>query len=348
VLWPREARLTPADVYWGMTLAAAELLRVGVTTTCELYFHEDALIDAVVDAGSRCLAGPAVLQAGPLASTTFEARLDAVADVHRRRHGEAGRIEVSVAPHAPYTVPVDVLRDTAELARSLGALLQIHVAETSAEVDEYRRAQGCSPIAGLAAGGVLGGRVLAAHSIWLDDVDIGIYAEHGVAVAHCPQSNAKLASGVARLTDLLDAGVRVGLGTDGPASNNDLDPWEEMRAAAMFARIARADAGVIPAPIALDLATRSAAAAVDRPDLGSLAPGCKADVVLVDIDDPVFTPLIEPTQIVEHLVWSASGRLVSDVWVAGARVVKAGDCLTVDVAGARRQVTERARALAAG
>ena len=144
-----------------------------------------------------------------------------------------------------------------------------------------------------------------------------------MAVAHCPQSNAKLASGVAPLAELLGEGIRVGLGTDGPASNNDLDLWEEMRFAALLARIHDRDAGALPAAAALDLATRGAGRALGRPDLGVLAPGSAADMVPVDLDDPAFVPLHEDAQLVEHLVWSGSSRLVTDVWVAGRQVVAA-------------------------
>jgi 5-methylthioadenosine/S-adenosylhomocysteine deaminase len=163
-----------------------------------------------------------------------------------------------------------------------------------------------------------------------------------VAVAHCPQSNAKLASGVAPLVPLLSRGVRVGLGTDGPASNNDLDLWEELRLAAMLARIRERDAAALPAATALDLATRGAGLALGRADLGVLVPGGRADMMAVRLDDPAFVPLLEDAQMIEHLVWSASSRLVTDVWVAGVPVVASGRCLTVDVERARHEVETRA------
>jgi 5-methylthioadenosine/S-adenosylhomocysteine deaminase len=197
----------------------------------------------------------------------------------------------------------------------------------------------------LARAGVLDGRVLAAHSVWLSDADISLYREFDVAVAHCPQSNAKLASGVAPLVALLAAGVRVGLATDGPASNNDLDLWEEVRLAAMLARIRERDPTALPAAAALELATRGAGRALGRPDLGVLEPGARADMVAVRLDDPVFVPLVEDARLIEHLVWSASSRLVSDVWVAGRPVVASGRCLTVDVERARHEVEARARRL---
>jgi 5-methylthioadenosine/S-adenosylhomocysteine deaminase len=347
VLWPREACLTDEDVFWGMTLAAAELLCFGVTTSCEAYFFEDALTDAVVAAGSRALVTPGVLRLPGLPADDgwWDRRSDQIVDFHHRRHGEDGRIEVGFAPHAAYTVPVPVLADIASRARELGALFHIHLAETEEECTRFAVDHGDSTPVVLAGAGVFDGRVLAAHSIWLSGEDIDVYRAHDVAVAHCPQSNAKLASGIAPLTTLLAAGIRVGLGTDGPASNNDLDLWEEMRLAAMLARLRERDAAALPAATALDLATRGAGLALGRPDLGRLAPGAKADMIAVRLDDPGFVPLLEDAQLIEHLVWSASSRLVTDVWVGGTRVVGSGRCLTVDTERARREVQDRAHRL---
>ena len=349
VLWPREAHLTPEDVYWGMTLAVAELLRFGVTTTCEMYFFEDALADAVVASGSRAIVTGGFLR---LPGHTpdprwWERRLDAVVDLHARRHGEAGRLEIGFGPHAAYTVPMRVLAAVADVAVERDALFHIHVAETSGEVDSYRAEHGRSVPAALADAGVFEARTVAAHSVWLSDEDIALYRRHDVAVAHCPQSNAKLASGVAPLVTLLREGIRVGLGTDGPASNNDLDLWEEMRLAALLARLRDGDASALSAREAIELATRGGGAALGREDLGVLSPGSKADMVAMTMDDPAFVPLHEDSHLVEHLVWSASSRLVTDVWVGGRLVVEDGTCVTVDVAEASRQVEARSRRLAA-
>ena len=348
VLWPREAHLEPDDVYWGMTLAAAELLAFGVTTSCEMYFHPDAVADAVVGAGSRVVLTPAVLAlpGTETAGDWWTASLEQYADFHTRRHGEAGRIEVGFAAHAAYSVPLAGLVDTAAAAEERGALFHLHLAETATEAEAFEAEHGGSVPRVLAEAGVFDGRVLAAHSIWLSPEDVDTYAGHDVAVAHCPQSNAKLASGIAPLTDLLARGIRVGLGTDGPASNNDLDLWEEMRLAALLARLRQSDAGALPAGVALDLATRGAGAALGRPDLGVLAPGAKADMMAVSLDDPAFVPLLDDAMLIEHLVWSASSRLVTDVWVGGEQVVVDREVRTVDLARARDEVGRRAARLA--
>jgi 5-methylthioadenosine/S-adenosylhomocysteine deaminase len=349
VLWPQEAHLSAKDVYWGMSLAAAELLCFGVTTTCENYFFEDALADAVIDAGSRAVVTPGVLRlpGNEAGESWWRTRTDEIIDFHARRHGEDDRLEVGFAPHAPYSVPAPVLADVAGAARAVGALFHIHVAETEDECQRFLAEHGRTEPSVLASVGALDGRVLAAHSIWLTPGDMEIYQEHDVAVAHCPQSNAKLASGIAPLTEFLARGIRVGLGTDGPASNNDLDLWEEIRLAGMLARIRDRDPAALPAASALDLATRGAGLALDRPDLGVLAPGAKADMLAIDLDSPAFTPLLHDEQLVEHLVWSASSRLVTDVWVGGEQVVRAGRCTTVDVERARAEVDSRARRLLA-
>jgi 5-methylthioadenosine/S-adenosylhomocysteine deaminase len=272
--------------------------------------------------------------------------LSQIVDFHQRRNGEADRIEAGFGPHAAYTVPLDVLAETAELARQLDALFHIHVAETADEVDRFAAEHGGTVPAALADAGIFEARVLAAHSIWLTDADLDLYVDHDVAVAHCPQSNAKLASGVARLEDMLNRGIRVGLATDGPASNNDLDLWEDMRLSVLLARIRSGDATSVPAARVLDLVTRDGAAALGRNDLGSLHPGAKADMILMNLDDPAFVPLLDELQLIEHLVWSTQSRLVTDVWVGGRQVVADGQCLTVDGAEARRQVQERSRRLA--
>jgi 5-methylthioadenosine/S-adenosylhomocysteine deaminase len=349
VLWPREAHLEPEDVYWGMTLAAAELLSFGVTTTCEMYFHEDSMADAVVSAGSRAVITPGVLQlpGADGGSEWWIACLERFADFHARRHGEAGRIEIGFAAHGAYTVPLPGLVATAAAARQCDALFHLHLAETQGEGDAFAAEHGGSVPEVLASAGVFDGRVLAAHSIWLSPEDVDVYVAHDVAVAHCPQSNAKLASGMAPVVDFLRRGIRVGLGTDGPASNNDLDLWEEMRLAAMLARLRQGDASALPAAAALDLATRGAGRALGRPDLGLLAPGAKADMMAVSLDDPAFVPLLDDAMLIEHLVWSASSRLVTDVWVGGEPVVVARRHRTVDVERARNEVGRRAARLVA-
>lgn len=338
VLWPREAQLAGDDVYWGMTLACAELLRAGVTTSCEMYVHEEPLMRAVVDSGSRCLLTPGVMEVPGWLS--WRRRLDEVlAFVDAGGHE---RVELGIAAHAAYTLPPEALDAIAAAALDRDLLLHVHVAETR---EEWTGEQSVPAL--LAERGVLEARVLAAHSVWLSDDDLDLYVEHDVAVAHCPQSNAKLAAGIARLQEMLDRGLRVGLGTDGPSSNNDLDLWDEVRLAPLLAKLQTGRAEALAAATALGLATSGAAGALGLP-VGVLEPGRAADIVRMRLDDPVFVPVLDDRDLVSHLVWSSSSRLVTDVWVAGRRVVRDGTCISVDAERAAREVQARAERLSDG
>lgn len=344
-LWPREALVTEEDVYWGMRLAAAESLARGVTTTCEMYVFEESVARAAEDASLRCVVCPPMIEApGWERFGTWKEQLERAAAVRTRATTDL--VEVGFGPHAAYTLPREALEAVAALAGESGALVHIHVAETRSEGALLEERYGLSASALLAEVGLFDARVLAAHSVWLSDADLELYRGHDVAVAHCPQSNMKLASGIARLSDMLALGIRVGLGTDGPASNNDLDLWDEMRLAPLLARVSTGDAALIPAEQGLGLATRGGAEALGRTDIGVLAPGRWADMALLRMDDPAFVPILEPRDVITHLVWSASSRLVTDVWVGGRRVVRDGRCIRVDEAEARSQVQERAARLA--
>jgi 5-methylthioadenosine/S-adenosylhomocysteine deaminase len=198
----------------------------------------------------------------------------------------------------------------------------------------------------LASVGALDGRVLAAHAVWLDDADLALLGRHDVAVAHCPGSNGKLGAGVAPLRELLARGVRVGLGTDGPASNDDLHLWDEMRLAAVLARATASDPAAVSSAQALRLATRGGGEALGLPT-GALEAGRSADVVRLRTDDARFVPSVSDRELLGHLVWAGAGYLVTDVWVAGQRVVDGGRCTRIDAERARAEVGQRARRLLA-
>jgi 5-methylthioadenosine/S-adenosylhomocysteine deaminase len=345
-MWPNEARMTPADIRAGMLLGAVEMLRHGVTTSAEMYFHGPELVSSVLAAGSRVVFGGAILDVPGMSWRSLTDEISSWIDADGLRFGPAERIELGYGPHSAYTLAPAQLTSIAEEARSRGALLQVHVAESPLE-DAAQRAEYGSVPALLKASDVLGGRVLSAHSVHLSDDDIALYASYGVGVAHCPGSNAKLASGIARVPALLEAGVAVGLGTDGPASNDDLDLFEEARLAGLFARVSAMDATVFGAAQALLLATRGGAAALSRDDIGALEVGRWGDVVHIDADDPAFaTGLDAPdSQLLANLVWASGARRVSDVWVAGEHVVAGGESTRVDRQEAQAGVTAVARRL---
>ncbi|MDP9429033.1 MAG: amidohydrolase, partial [Actinomycetota bacterium] len=332
VIWPREARLTPDDVEVAMTAASAEMLRGGITTSVEMYFSPERIAAAVARTGARAvIASPLLPLPGmpPLA----EQLADAVARA-TSAPGDGG-VEYGIGPHAAYTLPLPVLRDAAAAAREHGLLLHLHVAETAGEGADLLATHGLSVPGLLAAHDVLGGRVLAAHCVHLDDGDLELWQEYDVAVAHCPASNAKLASGIAPVRAMLDRGVRVGLGTDGPASNDGLDLLADVRLAAGLARLREASATALTAAEAFWLATGAAADAIGRLDLGQLEVGRRADLVHIDTRDLVFEPVGTPADLLAHLVWSGAGRHVRDVWVGGRRAVANGASLTVDTATLR-------------
>jgi 5-methylthioadenosine/S-adenosylhomocysteine deaminase len=310
-----------------------------------MYFHPERIAAAVGTTGARAIvATPLIPLPGmPPVEEQLRAAVELAAGAP-----EDGTVEYGIGPHAAYTVPLPVLRAAAEAAREHGLLLHLHVAETATEGADLLAVHGLSVPALLAAHDVLGGRVLAAHCVHMDDGDLALWNEYDVAVAHCPASNAKLASGIAPLRAMLDRGIRVGLGTDGPASNDGLDLFADLRLAAGLARLRERSATALTAAEAFWLATGGAAEAIGRPDLGQLAPGRCADLVHVDTRDLVFEPVGDPADMLAHLVWSGAGRHVRDVWVGGRPVVADGTSTTVDREALRRDVAQRAARLAAG
>lgn len=359
VIWPAEARLDAEDVRAGMLVGAVEMLSTGITTSVEMYFYSEAVVDAVLTAGGRAVVTPGIIAApGWDRLGSWERMLDGVSrwiDTDGLRFGPGERIELGYGPHAAYTLPPEALAAAGAAARERGALLHIHVAETPGEDVAIRQEYGSVPLL-LERLGILGdgdpsrrARILAAHAIHLSDADIAVLARHGVGVAHCPASNSKLASGTARLTDLLAAGVAVGLGTDGPASHDALDLWDDMTLAARLARLDAHDAAALTATQALLLATRGGAAAIGRDDLGTLRPGAWADLVHLGGDDPAFALGLDVPdgQLLANLVWGAGARAVRDVWVAGEQVLDGGRPTRVDPAQAHAALRARSVHLAA-
>lgn len=348
VIWPAESRMDADDVRAGMLVGVVEMLRAGITTSVEMYFFNEAVVDAVLAAGSRAVVTPGIIAApGWDRLGSWQQMLEGInrwIDADGLRFGPGERIELGYGPHAAYTLPADALAAAGAAAQQRGALLHIHVAETTGEDTAIREAHGSVPLL-LENLGVLrsGARVLAAHAVQLSDTDIAVLSRHRVGVAHCPGSNGKLASGIARLLDLRAAGIAVGLGTDGPASHDDLDLWTDARLAALLARLTSGDAAAVTATQALLLATRGGAAALGRDDLGTLRAGGWADLVHIGADDPAFAAGLDvpDAQLLANLVWTAGARAVRDVWVAGEQVVENGRSSRVDTAQAHAALRAR-------
>lgn len=346
VIWPREARLTPEDARLGMLVGAAEMLLGGITTSAEMYFHAGAVTEGAIEGGLRTLVFPAVVEAPGW--ERFGTAADMVRAAVALRDGLAGEdlVEVGLGPHSAYTLSEGALREVAEAARAEAMPVHIHIAETRSEGEAVLARTGRTVPAHLAHLSFFVSRTAAAHCVWLTPADVGVLAAHGVGVAHCPGSNGKLASGMAPVVDLRRAGAAVGVGTDGPASNDNLDLWEEARLALLYARLREEDAGALGVEDALRMMTSEAAAALGRDDLGALIPGRRADMVRISLDDVVYGPVLAPTDLLGHLVWAGSRGDVADVWVGGRRVVEAGHCLTVDLPRERARLQAAAVRLA--
>jgi len=239
-MWPREGKMSEEDAYWGMTLGSAEMFRAGVTSSCEMYLFEEALVEAVNSSGARLVMTPGVFK-----SSYSESRLRNFTDFYNRYHDPEGKITVGIGPHSAYDLGIPACVELAEFARSLDVLFHIHLAETREESAELESQYGKSIVEILSENGILEGRVLAAHCVWVSENDISLLSDSNVSVAHCPVSNMKLGSGIAPIEKMLEKGLTVGLGTDGPASNDTLDLWEEVKVAALLARVNNLDATLI-------------------------------------------------------------------------------------------------------
>lgn len=320
-IWPAEANHVSADfVRAGTGLAIAEMLRGGVTCMNDMYFFPEAAAQAALTLGIRASLGIITIDfpsAYASDADDYLAKGLAVRDAMRHE----SRLSFCLAPHAPYTVSDAAFAKIAGFAEELDLPVHVHLHETAEELRGSVEAHGVRPLARLERLGLIGPQTIAVHAVHLDAGEIALLARNGASVAHCPTSNLKLASGIAPVAAMLDAGVNVGLGTDGAASNNRLDMFAEMRLAALLAKGASGRADVLPAAAALRSATLNGARALGLDGLtGSIVPGKAADLAAVSFGRIEMQPVYDP---VSHLVYVASRDDVTDVWVAGERVVNA-------------------------
>ncbi|WIM06506.1 MAG: TRZ/ATZ family hydrolase [Candidatus Nitricoxidivorans perseverans] len=321
-IWPAEGRhMSPRFVRDGTLLACWEMLRGGITCFNDMYFFPESAAESALEAGIRAVLGITVIEFPTAYATDADDYLTkGLAARDALRHEPL--ISFCMAPHAPYTVVDRTFERIATLAAQLDVPVHIHAHETLAEVEEGVRRHGVRPIERLHRLGLLGPGLIAVHAVHLLPEEIRLLGRHGCAVAHCPTSNMKLASGIPPVNNLLAAGVRVGLGTDGAASNNRLDMFREMRHAALLAKVASSDAAALDAHRALRMATLDGAAALglDR-DIGSIIPGKSADLCAVRLDDWLTQPCYDPAS---HLIYVAGRENVSHVWVAGKLRIRDG------------------------
>ncbi|MAL97137.1 MAG: N-ethylammeline chlorohydrolase [Alteromonadaceae bacterium] len=343
-IWPAEGRFVDekfaAD---GTLLAMAEMLRCGTTFFSDMYFFPDVTAEVaqqhrmraqicipVLDFPTNWASGPdEYIQKGLAVRESFRA---------------SEFIQVAFGPHAPYTVSDEPLLRVATLAEQVGANIQIHLHETAHEIEEAMSKTGMRPLRRLAELGLLSPALQAVHMTQLDDYDIQLLAETGTQVIHCPESNLKLASGFCPVDRLQQAGVNVCLGTDGAASNNDHDLLGEMRTAALLGKAVANDAAAVSAHQVLAMATVNAARALGREsELGSIETGKYADLIAIDMSDPLLQPVYDP---VAHLVYSTNSRQVSHSWINGEIHLRDGELLRIDLIGLRDRVGRWSRQIA--
>ncbi len=324
--------VSPEFVRLGTSLACVELIRSGVTCFADMYYFEEEVARATADIGLRGLCAQTVLKFPTPDAQSFEEALEYAEDYIKRWVGHP-LIVPSIAPHAPYTCTEGILRATAAIAAEFDVPLHTHLAETAIEVENSKNQHGMPVIPYVKKQNLFDAKVLAAHCVHIDAGEINTLARHGAGVSHNPSSNLKLASGVAPVTAMLEAGLKVGIGTDGPASNNDLDMFEEVRLAALLAKGISGDPTVLPAKTALLMGTRLGAEAMHLGELiGSLEPGKRADLIVVDISPLHNAPRFRRDEdgIYAQLVYAAKSTDVSDVMVNGRWLMRGRQLLTTD------------------
>ncbi len=349
-MFPAEARhIRPESAGLAALLACAEMLRNGVTTCCDGYFHEDAVAQAVRSAGIRGVLGQGVIDFPAPGVPDPSENIATAAAYVRAWQGQSPRITPSVFCHAPYTCSAETLVRAKQTAVELGVLFQIHAAETRTERENCLAAHGESPVAYLSGLGVLDKDTLVVHAVWLDTADIEILARSESGVVHCPQSNMKLAAGVAPVPAMRREGIPVGLGTDGAASNNDLDLLAEAATAALLHKVHTLDPTAVDAATAVRMATIEGARAIGLGDvIGSIEPGKAADLIVIDTRAPHLVPLYHPAS---HLVYAARGSDVRHVVIDGEIRVRDRrltgfdlDAVMADVAGLAETIRKDGRA----
>ncbi len=325
-IFPAEAKLDKETIALGAELACAEMIRSGTTSFVDMYLFEETIAQVVDKVGMRAWLGEGLFD---FPSPSFPSGFEALEETERMalKWQDNPRITITVDPHTPYTCSAKLLKKAGKLSKRLGLHLVIHLAETRWEIEEIRGMHGLSPVEYLDTLGLLGSDLLAVHCVWLSDTDMDILRERMVSVVHCPESNLKLGSGIAPVAGLLERGIQVAIGTDGAASNNDLDMFCEMDTTAKLPKGALEDPSLVSSRQVFAMATTEAARALGRSDLGALYPGNQADMVILDLDRPSLRPCYN---CVSQVVYAAKGADVTDVMVAGRFLMEQGELKTID------------------
>ena len=345
VFFPAEAGwLNPDRVYEGTRLAAAEMIRGGITTAGDSYFYESEARRALHESGLRAVAAQGVVDFPAPGVPDPRDNLRVAARFLESGAEFPERLTSTIFCHSLYTCGPDTLQGGKEMTRRRGLRFFLHLSETQEEVADIRRRTGLAPVNYLDSLGLLDELTVAVHAVWLSPEEQDLLAARGVKVSHCPESNLKLAAGVAPIPELLARGVVVGLGTDGAASNNNLDMWGEMSLAARLHKVWRRDPTLVSAYQAVAMATREGARVLGlEHKIGTITPGKEADLIVVDLNQPHLTPLFDPYS---HLVYAARAADVRHVMVAGRRLLKDGELLTIPWPEVAERIQTESRDLA--
>ncbi len=337
--------VTPDFVHLGTSIGCAEYIRSGITSFADMYYYESTVAEATAAAGMRAVCGQTVMKFPTPDAKFYEESMAYTREFIQKWKGHP-LIVPAVSPHAPYSCTEEILRATAALAVEFDVPLHTHIAESSFEVENARKDWGMPVVPYVKKQNLFDAKVLAAHCVHLDKGEINTLVHHHVGVSHNPSSNMKLASGAAPVSQMLAAGLNVGIGTDGPASNNDLDMFEEVRLAAFLAKLRENDPTTLPAQTALLMATRLGAQAMHIGDItGSLEPGKRADLILVDIDTLHASPHFsrDPNSTYAQIVYAGKSTDVTDVMVNGKWLMRARQLTTLDETSLLAQANELAK-----
>lgn len=336
-IWPLEDKLTEEDIYWGTMLAIVEMIKSGTTSFTDMYFFMDQAARAVEETGIRAVLSRGMVGVGPEHQNAIDQSRELVGEWHGKGNG---RIQFCLGPHAPYTCPPDYLQKVIDLAGELKVGLNIHIAETLTEVEDIKNLYGRTPVAHLESLGLFKYPTIGAHCVHVTEEEIEILARYKVGVVHNPESNMKLASGIAPVPAMLKTGIPVALGTDGASSNNNLDMLQEMRSCALLHKVNSFNPTVIPAYQALEMATVNGARALRLDRVGTLAVGQKADMILVSLKEAHMIPRYD---LIANLVYAAQAADVQTVIIDGRIIMENRVIKTFD----EQEVLEQAKRVAA-
>ncbi len=338
-IFPAESKaVNPEMVYWCSKLAAAEMILSGTTTVADGYFHEGSAAEAFAEAGLRSVAAQGVIDFPAPGVPDPAYNIDKTEDFIESWQGKNDLISPAVFCHSPYTCSSETLQKAKKLANRMNTLFFIHLAETKGEVEQTKAKHNTTPVQYLNSLGILDENTVCVHCVWLDEEDIKIIAQTGCGVSTCPDSNMKLASGVAPLDQMLKGNITIGLGTDGCASNNTLDIFAAMDLCAKVHKVKKLDPTVVSAGEVLKMATIDGARVLGMKKItGSLTPGKRADIIMLDLQQPHMQPMYNA----DNLVYAARGSDISTAIIDGNLVMKDRKILTIDI----EEIKERVRSL---